>query len=715
MSKYDHVLAKSPKHGGTALTSHLISVASFARKAAYYAGMDADVAWKGSLLHDIGKTSPLFQKQLYRKRSPVERSFRHEIASLFFLPLVETEMWPALIDMIVGHHKSVYKDIRQAGIIDLDYQYGDDSFQYHFSGFEKWGSEALGILQELDFPGVTTETVITEAEALAAYQFALEYCKKKGKGWSTWKGLLMGSDHIASATDELCEGLPELFAMPDICFYNRKSALYPLSLIETDKQKKHTFVKAPTGAGKTDFLLKRCQGRIFYTLPFQASINAMYERICHDLRGRVEDIRLLHSISQLVIEGDNVAEVRAIQDKFGAAIKVLTPHQLAGIALGIRGYEAILFDVRGCDIILDEIHTYSDIMQSIVLKMVEVLNAVGCRIHIGTATMPTVLEQEILAILGREQVQYVELPEEVLDSFNRHIIYKESTFKQLFPVIDKAVEENQKVLIVSNRVSNAQDIFEQMDELYPDVQKMLIHSRFKRDNRNRLEKELKEVYNNSPRACIVVSTQVVEVSLDISFDLMITEAAPIDALIQRFGRINRKRSAETIGIYKPIYVLVPPDGEKDCLPYSKEVLKRSYEVLPNGLLLREASLQMLIDDVYPKIEKIDIDLDAVFVNNQWCLKELRHLPKSALIEKLDIDSVSCITQADAETYKVCDARQRLLMEIPIRYQSLRWKKLEQLSVGSHPFVIPDEAYSIDRGLNMKKVGAEYYDTNYQML
>lgn len=71
-----------------------------------------------------------------------------------------------------------------------------------------------------------------------------------------------------------------------------------------------------------------------------------------------------------------------------------------------------------------------------------------------------------------------------------------------------------------------------------------------------------------------------------------------------------------------------------------EVLQRSYDVLPQNALLREAELQSLIDRVYPQIKRINIGLDAVFVDGKWRLKELRHLPKSALIEMLDIDSVS---------------------------------------------------------------------------
>lgn len=716
MGNYSHILAKSLENGATTLESHLESVADFAVIAARYAGVSTEVARQGALLHDIGKASFLFQKRLRTRPSPLELPFRHEVASLFFLKLVSSDLWSFMIDMIVAHHKSIYKDASGAGIMDLDNDYEEDILQFHLSDFSLWASEALGILAELNFPGVTSETVVTEQDARKSYYFALDYCRKRQKGWSLWKGLLMGADHMASAVGDFKENVPLLFANPDVSYYNRKGELYPLSFIDSDITKKHTFVKAPTGAGKTDFLIKRCQGRIFYTLPFQASINAMYERILHDLGDHVEDIRLLHSISQLLISEERITE-KVIQDKFGASIKVLTPHQLASIAFGIRGYESILFDLRGCDIILDEIHTYSDIMQSIVLKMIEVLNYVGCRIHVGTATMPSALEEAILEILGKEQVQYVQLSDAILTSFNRHEIYKAEAFTNLLPILQQAVEQDKKVLIVCNRVANAQGIFERMEELYPKTEKMLIHSRFKRGDRNRLEKELKDVYNISLHACIVVATQVVEVSLDISFDLMITETAPIDALIQRFGRINRKRTAETIGKYKPIYVIAPPKKDSDCLPYNPEVLRNSFEILPDdGTLLRETGLQSLIDRVYPEVERLDIDLDAVFVDGKWRLKELWHLPKSALIEKLDIDSVACITQEDDETgkYREANKEERILMEIPVRYNSLRWKNLKQLDIGTHPFVIPDIAYSSERGLDLAKAGAGNYDTNYQI-
>ncbi|MDR1003549.1 MAG: CRISPR-associated endonuclease Cas3'', partial [Prevotellaceae bacterium] len=277
MSKYDSILAKSERNGGTSLRSHLELVASFAGEAARYASMDEEIARIGGLLHDIGKASPEFQRRLTTAVDPTAKPFRHELASLFFLKMVDTSIWPPLIEMIVAHHKSVKcmdPNGSRRGFLDLVYDY-EENFDIHVKGFETWSKDACGLLEEL---GMTT-SALSQEDAREAYQYAIAYCRGKGKNWSPWKGLLMGADHFASAVGDFHGHIPRLFAMPDTAFYNRKHALYPLSLIPSDEGKRHTFVKAPTGAGKTDFLMKRCRGRIFYILPFQASINAMFERI----------------------------------------------------------------------------------------------------------------------------------------------------------------------------------------------------------------------------------------------------------------------------------------------------------------------------------------------------------------------------------------------------------------------------------------------------
>ncbi|MFX5555038.1 hypothetical protein ABTE11_22420, partial [Acinetobacter baumannii] len=83
----------------------------------------------------------------------------------------------------------------------------------------------------------------------------------------------------------------------------------------------------------------------------------------------------------------------------GSAVKILTPHQLAAIIFGTSGFETVMLDLQEADVILDEIHTYSDFSRSMVLEIVKALIRLECRIHIGSATIPTVLYNELLKIL----------------------------------------------------------------------------------------------------------------------------------------------------------------------------------------------------------------------------------------------------------------------------------------------------------------------------
>ncbi len=716
MEKFDHLLAKSEKNGKVTLVQHLKDVATIAERVAANMGLNATLAYGGGLLHDIGKTSPLFQATLksgYKR--PPNFIFRHEIASLFFLSLIEDVHQPAIIDMIVAHHKSVKKDAGEKGLLDLDGNYAEgECFKKHAEQFKEWVPEALELLSALGMP---VKPIAIE-QAYSNYQKAVAHCEAKKYGYNQWKGVLMAADHLASAMESGVQKIvAKLFIQPDLKFYNRIHELYPLSQISVEDNRIHTIVTAPTGAGKTDFLIRRCKGRVFYTLPFQASINAMYDRIRNDLKDTDAAIYLLHAASALKMEGKTFEE-KILQRHIGASIKVLTPHQMASLVFGTKGYEVLIVDVANCDIILDEIHTYSDTIQAIVLKIVEVLCSLGCRVHIGTATMPTVLYNRLLEILGgKEKVYEVQLPDNVLHTFNRHIVHKAESFETMQPVIEDAISNNKKILIVCNRVSKAQDLYKALEEDYPFVKKMLIHSRFKRGRRSELEHLLKNEYNESKEACIVVSTQVVEVSLDISFDIMITECAPIDALIQRFGRVHRKRTLQTIGTYKPVYVLQPTSDENEAKPYSLPVLQKSYEVLPGGEVLQENKLQQMIDEVYPAVSYTfgNIDLNTVFSNGKWRLKELWHYPKSALLEALDIDAVTCIEECDVEKYESSVCSEQAKLEIPVSYKSVAFKKLDTLKTGSRPFIVPSKAYDDDCGLDATLIKAELYDVAFRML
>lgn len=698
MSELNNIKAKSSDQEDLSLLQHTQQVIETTEGIAK--GLNRqftlELAKKGAALHDLGKAHPFFQESIsgYKPKSLIERKkrrrfvHRHEISSLAFLPAFPERQWPVLIEMVVAHHKSVEGDPKVRGIIDLENESSDD-FEWidnHLKNWEEWFPYGQEILKLSGFECPD----ISKIEAEKALLFSYEFCLKAKSGWSDWRGLLKAADHYASAfTFDTKSRLDNAFQKPNLSFYtaeSRKSKLYPLSLISTKSPKKHSLVVAPTGAGKTDFLLKRTKGRIFYTLPFQASINAMYDRLKESIEPK-SGIRLQHGTSKIKV-GKNLDE-QIEQSKVGASVKVLTPHQLAGIIFGIKNFESILLDIEGCDVILDEIHTYSEVSQTMVVEIVKVLVDYNCRIHIGTATMPSPLYQKLLLLLGgKEKVDEVNLKDEALKKFNRHRIHKHETDFDYTDLLKKAISDNEKVLLILNTVKNAQRTFQELRSEFSKKNILLIHSRFKRKDRVELERQLTDHYNKSKKACIVVSTQVVEVSLDISFDRMITQAAPLDSLVQRFGRVHRKRTTETIGTYKSIHVLAP--GE-NTLPYSKNTVIASFSQLPeDGEVFQETELQQKMDGVYKNLNLKAIDFHLKYKEGQFTLKKLTDNSKSILIEALEVDGATCILESDREAYLDAGWKERVQMEIPISYKSL-WKfkdEYEQLEDGNNPFVVP---------------------------
>lgn len=696
MKELSEILAKSKDYGGTTLlehTQHVVMVTElFAMKYAYR--FDLEIVRKGAVLHDLGKAHPHFQRKIHNINGESlgdERTWsfihRHELSSLGFLPVFPKTEWSDLVDLVVAHHKSIEKDAGEKGILDLDDRFSDWK-EKHLMEWESWSKHGLKILQYFGY--ARTISSIPREDAEASLEWAVGYCEGKKTGWSRLRGFLKSADHFASAFSEATpDKLSRLFEKPDLSFYhhtNRKNPLYPLSAVCTDDSRPHTLVVAPTGAGKTDFLLKRTHGRIFYTLPFQASINAMYQRFKRTIP--TNDIRLLHAASKIVERRRRDEQV--LQPLAGSAVKVMTPHQFAAIIFGTAGFESIMLDVQGTDVILDEIHTYSDFAQAMVIEIVQTLLRLDCRLHIGTATMPSVLYKKLLEILGgKEAVYEVSLKEDVLDTFNRHQVYKlhdESTVPNL---LKHAFKQNEKVLLIYNTVKGAQAAFMELanNDDFKGVPKMLLHSRFRRGDRVKLENELTEKYNKEKGPCLVVSTQVVEVSLDISFDRMITQCAPLDALIQRFGRVNRTRSEDTIGRYKPVHVIAPAENVR---PYEMGIIKASYNQLPdNGALLEEKTLQAKIDAIYPELDMKAIDVHLIYRNGKYTLAELCDNHGVDLVKVLEIESATCVLQSDRDKYLTAGWEDRLLLEIPVNYNTIRKYKdhYERLEVGSYPFVV----------------------------
>jgi CRISPR-associated endonuclease/helicase Cas3 len=701
------LFAKSKDQGGLTLREHTQHVVTAIEHVASRIGMDTALAKQAAVLHDLGKGHPFFQDMLAGRLSDMDwiqqDPHRHEISSLLFLPLRPEEEWLDLIDFIAAHHKSIKKDRSERGLIDLCRQYGPDAvFERHDEEWDIWGPVAIQIAVSFGIPA----SPISKQRRRHAFDAAVSHAETNPDGWSRYRGLLMTADHFASNyMHETAEKARTLYKVPDLYGYRNGAApytasdLYPLSQIETNDERPHTMVVAPTGAGKTNFLLGRCQERVFYTLPFQASINAMYRRIQEDLHEHFDapaDVRRLHATSRIQMADPNDEqrdweEDADLQRHPGAGVKVMTPYQMAAIVFGTAGYEAMALDLQGNDVILDEVHTYDGVARSMVLQIVRMLVQLRCRVHIGTATIPTALADALKEVLGGDGcVQTVRLDHDTLRTFNRHRTHKLPNQDAAWQALERLLADGQRVLFVSNQVQKAQQRFQHVTDCF-DVPSMLIHSRFKRSERTVLEDQIK-TFEERGGPCVVCATQVVEVSLDISFDAMITDAAPFDALVQRFGRVNRKRSPDTIGTLKPIYVIAPPSDDAAILPYDAGVVRKSFEVLPDGTVLPEPEVQTLINQVYPKIEVPSIATHFIWNEEGYRIQKLQHRPKSTMLNALNIESEVCILRSEAAAYAQASwkRRQRMHIPVPVSFNRFEWPRLE---VGSHPLCAPDACYN----------------------
>jgi CRISPR-associated endonuclease/helicase Cas3 len=199
--------------------------------------------------------------------------------------------------------------------------------------------------------------------------------------------------------------------------------------------------------------------------------------------------------------------------------------------------------------------------------------------------------------------------------------------------------------VLCNRVKRAQDVYDAVNEVFrdTDTEVILFHSRFPLCWREDIETQVlanfgKET-NNRPQRSIVIATQVIEQSLDLDFDFMITDLAPIDLLIQRIGRLHRHENssnppARPENLKHPFCIISSPAvGEENSTPdfgsdsyiYSPYILYRTLLAIEKrqSLLLPEETDE-LIEDVY------SLEPSASFTEKVW--EHLKAL-QSEMLEK----------------------------------------------------------------------------------
>lgn len=321
---------------------------------------------------------------------------------------------------------------------------------------------------------------------------------------------------------------------------------------------KNIIVTAPTGMGKTEAGLLWCgNNKCFFVLPLKTAINAMYERIkelCgEDYKHRVA---LVHSDMKAYYlrnldekqgnEADKAFDFGYAQSsrQFSLPITVCTPDQIFDFALKYPGYEYKLAMSSYSRFIIDEIQMYDPELLAAIIYAVEMIHTLGGKVAVLTATLPPFVKEELVRAFTGD----AELENFSGDGKLRHnvgVFEDKLTAEDVQSIIkDTRCGSVKKYLVVCNAINVANDIYEQLKASGIDADINLFHSNFTRKDRAAKEgqilKAAKIPNDKLERPQIWVSTSVVEASLDIDFDILITELSDLFSLFQRFGRVNRK-------------------------------------------------------------------------------------------------------------------------------------------------------------------------------
>ena len=468
------------------------------------------------------------------------------------------------------------------------------------------------------------------------------------------KGLLNKIDYAASSyisveeKNDFLEEKMDDFLKNVLKKDNPKNDWNELQKFMIHNQNENVVVVAQTGYGKTEAgLLWIGNNKGFFTLPLRVAINSIFNRVKNQIviEKTENRIGLLHSdFREIYIEDIKKKEKNNLEkmdndelfmymDKtkqLSLPLTVCTIDQLFDFVFRAPGFELKVATLSYSKVVIDEIQMYSTDLLAYLIYGLKYITDFGGKFAIMTATLPGI----IIDLLKKEEIKFV-TTEPFINDKKRH------NLKVLKEVINaKFIKENykdNKILVVCNTVKKSKQMYENLKNLGIECKELnLLHSRFIKKDRAEKEKEISEFANpkrfkenvkkerklkNISEKGIWIGTQVVEASLDLDFDILITELSDLNGLFQRMGRCYRNR--EILDEKYNCYVFIEEcSGIKSSKAViDKEIHQKSKEALINidGLLTEKEKLE-LIDKVYSTESLKDTEYYEKLVKNIDVLK-----------------------------------------------------------------------------------------------
>jgi len=334
-------------------------------------------------------------------------------------------------------------------------------------------------------------------------------------------------------------------------------------------------LEAPMGMGKTEAAIwtaykLMCSGRasgIYFALPTQTTSNRIYERLQKYLREMTTGearAHLIHANSWLLEELSGMANnpLREAENWFASKKRaLLAPFGVGTVDQALMGIIAVRhffirqFALSEKVIVLDEVHSYDFYTGTLIKILCDKLLPLGCTVIVLSATLTREAKKDFIVTSAEKNKDTYPLITGKVSDNNKSVLVQiskpetkniliefDNESEALSVAIEKA-KHGSKVLWICNTVVHAQKIYNQAKRTADNSFEIgLLHARFPFFRRKELENYWMEKLgkdNTIRKGCILFSTQVVEQSVDLDADFMVSELAPSDMLLQRMGRLWR--------------------------------------------------------------------------------------------------------------------------------------------------------------------------------